>query len=237
MDLSRIDLIPKCNNKSLLNESFLESLIPELGTNDEIIHEQPSIVTSMTGGLKIWQYPNQFSKYMVRVLAGFPIKTYLEIGCRWGGTFVLTMEYLSRVQKDQDITGVAVDIIDSPVLEYCKQNAGASFMKCDSSSPEFKNYLTDKQFDLVLIDGDHSYTGVVADFQLIRDKAGIVVFHDIFSSVCPGVVQCWQEVKQMTDIYDFHEFVDQYDEVVRATGCTYLGIGVAVKRTPYTGKA
>jgi len=46
-------------------------------------------------GLHYWQYPNQFSKYLVR-LSQFKVESYLEIGVRHGGTFVITVEYLSR---------------------------------------------------------------------------------------------------------------------------------------------
>lgn len=233
MDLSRIDLIARASDEDLRDERFLEeTLIPGLGFNDENLNEQPSVVKNNAGGLKIWQYPNQFAKYMNGVLARYPIESYLEIGCRWGGTFVLTMEYLARIQKKRDIVGVAVDVIDSPVSEYCLRRPETSFVRCDSSSAEFERYMADKHFDLVLIDGDHSYEGVVADFHRVRDKANILVFHDVLNSVCPGVVRCWQEVKQM-NLYHTYDFVDQYDEVA-AGGYTYLGIGVAVRKTVST---
>jgi hypothetical protein len=224
MDLSRIDLITRDTD-----EDVLETLIPKLGFNDENVHEQPRMVLDNTGGLKIWQYPNQFSKYMARILAAYPITRYLEIGCRWGGTFVLTMEYLKRVGNEgAEVEGVAVDIIDSPVQEYCAEYPNARFVKCDSSSPEFEKFLETERFDLVLIDGDHSYEGVKGDFNRVRDKARSLVFHDIRSTACPGVVQCWNEVKETyANDYEFHEFVEQYDEIT-TTGNTYLGIGVAV---------
>ena len=43
---------------------YLEKLIIKLGFNTEILREQPQIVKDNGGGLLIWQYPNQFSKYL-----------------------------------------------------------------------------------------------------------------------------------------------------------------------------
>ena len=41
-----------------------QKLIPKLGLNKEVLIEQPEIVKENGGGLLIWQYPNQFSKYL-----------------------------------------------------------------------------------------------------------------------------------------------------------------------------
>ena len=85
-------------------------------------------------------------------------------------------------------------------------------------------------FDLVLIDGDHSYVGVKNDYEYTKNKAKIFVFHDIVNNAAEGVVKFWNELKKNKEDYDFFEFKDQYDEVVRKTGNTFLGIGVAIKR-------
>lgn len=239
MDLSRVRYIAEATDEQLRDESWLEKLVVKLGFNDELLHEQPAIVKGNTGGLKIWQYPNQFSKYMNRILAKYPITSYLEIGCRWGGTFVLTMEYLKKVQAQAQaqgqagICGVAVDIETSTVQEYCDMYPSqASFLKMNSLSQEFKDYMSDKRFDLVFIDGDHSYEAVIADFETTKDHGSIFVFHDISSpAVCPGVGKAWHEIKaSYADDFDFYEFTDQYEDVMQSTGTTYLGMGVAVKK-------
>ena len=46
-----------------------------------------------------------------------------------------------------------------------------------------------------------------------------MVFHDIFSSVCPGVVNFWNEIKTN---YTHFEFTEQYDSV----NGNFLGIGL-----------
>lgn len=228
MDLNRIDLIKQSGLTELRDNVYVEDLIVRLGFNTEILHEQPEIVKKNGGGLLIWQYPNQFSKYLC-LLQQFPIASYIEIGCRWGGTFVLTTEYLKRFNTVTK--SVAVDLIDSPVLEYCERQPETQFLKMNSQHDDFKNYIQHNTFDVIFIDGDHTYNGVKSDYELSKHAGNIYVFHDIVNAACHGVVQFWNELKTNEAFkYDFFEFTEQYDDVWQQTGQKYLGIGVAVKK-------
>ena len=138
MDLSRILLIQESPKEKLNDPTFLEELIVSLGFNTEILHEQPEIVRQNGGGLLIWQYPNQFSKYLC-LLQRFNITSYMEIGCRWGGTYILTTEFLKRFQPLEK--SIAIDVINSPVITYCMQNKETQFLKMNSQSNEFKEFI------------------------------------------------------------------------------------------------
>jgi cephalosporin hydroxylase len=228
MDLSRINFIKDSNLEELQDNNYLENLIIKLGFNYEMLNEQPLIIKENIGGLLIWQYPNQFSKYLI-LLSKLNISSYIEIGCRWGGTFVLTNEYLKKFNIINK--SIAIDIIDSPVLYYCISNNNTQFIKINSQSLEFANYIKNNYFDLIFIDGDHSYNGVKNDYEISKNSGKIFVFHDIISYVCPGVVQFWNELKNNeNDTYHFFEFIEQYEDVWNNTRQKFLGIGVAIKK-------
>jgi cephalosporin hydroxylase len=227
MDLSRINLIKESNIDNLKNNIYLEELIIKLGFNNENLIEQPFFVQQNSGGLFIWQYSNQFSKYLC-LLNNYNISSYIEIGCRWGGTFILTNEYLKKFNTMNK--SVAIDIIDSPVINYCLLNNETQFIKINSREEIFKIYIKNNYFDLIFIDGDHSYEGVKNDYEISKNSGKIYVFHDIVSNACPGVVQFWNELKiNEENNYDFFEFTEQYSDVWKRTKKTFLGI-VAIKK-------
>jgi hypothetical protein len=60
----------------------------------------------------------------------------------------------------------------------------------DTGKPEFSDWLKDRYFDVILVDGDHSFEGCLWDFiQCIKclKKDGWIILHDITSDACPGV--------------------------------------------------
>ena len=232
IDLSLVSLIREKDLDYLSNPKLVESeLLLELGLNNEALHEFPEELKNFCGkGLLHWQYPKQFSMYLTQ-LSKLKIESYLEIGVRHGGTFVITIEYLEKFHLLKNAVGIDIDYCPS-LIEYKKINPKINFMKIDSQSSRFKKFITDHTgFDLVLIDGDHKETACRNDFETVRDKGNIIVFHDITSDVCSGVGRVWNQVKATyPDEYQFFEFIDQYESVSERTGQVFLGIGMAIKK-------
>lgn len=198
-------------------------LLREFGFNDENREELPDEMLDCAGfGLRIWQYPNQFGPYMAWLCSeALTIRSYLEIGTRHGGTFITHVETLRRLNPGFD-RAVAVDLIDRPAIlgpyEYRQQN---------SQTAGFVDWVSGQMFDLVFIDGDHSYWGVRRDAESTFGRSNIQVFHDITSDICPGVGTYWREYKQQNaSTHDFLEFTDQYESV----NGSFLGIGVARRK-------
>ena len=227
-----MDLISSMNSDDLISYRSLQNCLFKAGLNDENIGEQPPELKEYFGTgheLRIWQYPNQFIPYLL-FLEKYKDKivSYLEIGSRHGGTFIFTNEYLNTIKKQQ-IKSVACDLISitTNIEKYQELNSNVTYLETSSQSDNFKNFIRDNHFSLILIDGDHLYEGVKNDAELCLDHGDIIVFHDITSVVCPGTSTYWIEFKnQYRDMFNFYEFTEQYSSV----GSNFLGIGCAVKK-------
>lgn len=197
--------------------NVLETILPTFGMNGENSKELPSELSEhFNQGIRFWQYPNQLAPYL-RQISKYRIKSYLEIGCRWGGTFIITREMLANVNGE--VKGYVCDIMQqSNILdEYQKYN---SFKYIQTGSQNLNRELINQNVDLILIDGDHSYEGLKRDFETCKQfNPKYVSFHDIHSDACPDVVKFWNEIKHN---YKHYEFINQYDSVEG----NFLGIGL-----------
>jgi hypothetical protein len=225
IDLERVTLIRDQDSHYLSNSAKVELLMLSLGFNDEGLEEFPESLHPYCGqGLRIWQYPVQFSKYLV-ALSKLNITSYLELGVRHGGTFVTTVEYLQKFNPIKYAVGV--DIIPCPsLLEYKQINPYAEFAQINTQSNDFKQMLDCyEKFDLVLIDSFHEDVQCRNEFLSVRNQANIIAFHDIANVNYPGVKKVWDEVKSLGE-YNCSEYTEQYEEIEHS----YMGIGVAVRK-------
>ena len=219
--MSIIQIIKKIQNNQDTSISGYHNLILELGLNNEYLHEQPQELSEYFGkGLKLWQYPDQLATF-ANYISNIKVSSYLEIGCRYGGTFIFISEILKK--NNQNINLYACDIIKmSPFLKQYIQIQPFEYLQTESSkldlveSPEF-----------VFIDGEHAYDFVKSDFNLFSDKkeTKYFMFHDIDSKSCPGTVQFWKEIQNDTR-FNTIEFCDQYGSV----NGHFLGIGLAIRK-------
>lgn len=212
------------NNKDFSIES-IHDIILSLGLNDEILHEQPIELSPYFGkGLKMWQYPNQLAKF-AQYIHDLNISSYLEIGCRHGGTFIFNSEILSINNSNIKLYACDIIPISDMLTEYLKIK-NFHYIHESSSSSSFKNFCITNPIEFVFIDGDHSYHGVKNDFEIFANlkETKYLVFHDISSDACPGVKRLWSEIKNDSR-FNTLEFCDQYDSV----NGQYLGIGIAIR--------
>jgi cephalosporin hydroxylase len=228
IDLNRLSLIHQADLESLKKTSNLNDLLPRLGLNDEGLEEFPVSLHEYCGnGLLIWQYPVQFGPYL-SFLAQLKVQSYLELGIRHGGSYVVTVEFLERFNP---LTfSIGVDIIPcASMQDYQAMNTRSSFICINSQSPEFLELLASvAPIDLVFIDSHHEESQCRREFAVLSQFSQMIAFHDVSNIGCPGIQTVWREIKQMPD-WTCHEFIDQYPGLG-----PFMGIGLAIKNTRLT---
>ena len=224
LDLSRVALIRGAEPAALRQPGALEALLLDLGLNDEGMNELPVHLHPYCGpGLRVWQYPIQFAPYL-RYLSRLQVRSYLEIGIRHGGSYIVTVEVLNQFSTLDRAVGV--DIIPCPSMDaYASLNSRSEFACLNTQSPEFEALLDRlAPVDLVFIDSHHEEEQCRREFQAVRRVARMVALHDIANDDCPGVRTVWTEIKALGE-YDCLEFVDQYGGLG-----PFMGIGLAVRK-------
>jgi hypothetical protein len=214
----------------ICDESFIEKFIIEkAGLNNEHLHEQPPELAPHYGtGLYLWQNPKQFSKYIVWLLKNTKnCESYLEIGCRWGGTFIVICEVLRRANPHFRLA-IAADLIEpTPFIERYREIANKEglqikYFQGSSTSEDFSKLINKEKPDVSFIDGDHSFLGALKDHLLVRNFSQVIIHHDIYSDSCPETTSLWSTLKTLEVCRKDAEFIEQYDSV----NGKFLGIGI-----------
>jgi hypothetical protein len=224
IDLGCVERIKSVPPAVLLEPNAIESLMLDLGLNGEGRDELPDHLHSACGrGLRIWQYPIQFAPYL-RWLARLRVRSYLEIGIRHGGSYVLTVEVLNRFCHLD--WAVAVDVIACPSMDaYTQLNPRSRFVQVNSQSLIFAQLCAQlAPIDLVFIDSHHEEQYCRREVEAVLPFAAAIALHDVANIACPGVAKVWREIRACSE-YDCIEFIDQYDGLG-----PFMGIGLAVRK-------
>jgi predicted O-methyltransferase YrrM len=170
---------------------------------------------------------------------GFQPHNILEIGHR-GSTFHI-LSQLSTGKK------VAVDYVDNGLSirdHYMMYGQDFRLFIGDSQEEETRDKVKEfcPQYDLIFIDGDHSYEGVKRDFDLYKtllSPRGHIIFHDIdpenvFKDEFPApnatygagqVFKFWQDLEEGTKT---NLIATKSSGKIKAFGCSehFGGIGI-----------
>ncbi len=133
-------------------------------------------------------------------LTGRKPKRALEIGSFEGASAIWLLDFFSGLKITcvdtfspgfDDVTGEYEQRFDRNVLEY-----GNRVIKLKGKSTDvLKSFSSRSKYDLIYIDGDHTYEGVKADIELAYPllKAGGVMIFDDYNNTDFGVRQAVDE--------------------------------------------
>lgn len=145
----------------------------------------------------------------------------LEIGCYDGGSTASLAHFADTL--------ITIDINNPPrfdpkrIKDFCK-----NYMYIGNDSHDLSNldHIRTFKFDLIFIDGDHTYEGVKRDYEIYSALCkvnGIIAFHDIIDSESHRQQNCfvgkfWDEVKQG----------QRFQEKITTT--SWAGIGILINK-------
>jgi predicted O-methyltransferase YrrM len=118
---------------------------------------------------------------------------YLEIGSYLGSSACLVQqnEFTNSITCIEAREDFAKEI-NTNLTNLNKHNIDFTIHNHRSTDAIIIDKLTDKSFDLLFIDGDHSHDGVLSDFNIYKDlvkPGGYIVFDDYLDSkYSPGVM-------------------------------------------------
>lgn len=131
---------------------------------------------------------------------------YVEIGCYAGGSACLMLQRPNTNVTSIDLGNpILPDVVYSNVKKLNKFNNEYSYIQGNSSDETVISQIN-KDIDILFIDGDHSYSGVINDFNNFSKHVktgGYIVFddyHDLVSS--PGVYPAVNDIIKSLSNYE-----------------------------------
>lgn len=118
------------------------------------------------------------------LVLAFDVRTVLEIGSGYG---FITQVLAKALAANSGMQGLLISCDIFPSSCDCAREAGSHetglhiVVKDDSTTCDWSLYLGDRRFDLVFIDGDHSYEGVAKDIRnadKFLKEGGLMMAHD-----------------------------------------------------------
>jgi len=188
--------------ESRMSVGELDELINNLGAiRPEYFHHK------YEGGLCLQQVPGELSAASARLLDRFSGQDirYLEVGVGSCGTLI----YFAHLFQKHGIGFIpfAVDNFaytsflanQRTRVHWCEKNLGLQFLDGDSTQQNVRTWMGERRFDLILVDGDHSFEGCLIDFLTCLphlERNGVFLFHDVRSQLCPGVGKVYDFAKR-----------------------------------------
>ena len=139
--------------------------------------------------------PESQSIFLAKLASTIAAQNILELGTSFGLTSAIIALYnpnagIITIEGNQEIYQKSSDFFSLANLHNIHSINGLFDSEIKKIDPEIK-------FDLVFIDGNHTYQASIVYFELLKERltdTGILVFDDIYWS--KGMQNAWKEIKK-----------------------------------------
>lgn len=221
-----LDEIRRAPLESLREADFVADIIRQTGLQEMLIaHAEQTYseeIAWMNTGPGLFQMPMQLARALVW-LSDRSIRSYAEVGVYYGWTFAFVTAYLNRFGSLERI--LAIDTENRfEAFGYLRELYPVEFHCGTSAQHDGQN------FDLVFIDGDHSYGAAQTDWLRLGRHARFCMFHDINDALAEqftrvdSVTKLWDELRARSE----YSPIEILDHPINAR---VMGIGLLCIKT------
>ena len=125
-----------------------------------------------------WNSENECGAFLASLIKMSKYMTVLEIGVFEGET---TQHLIKALPKGGQFVGIDINDYRTEVTKAVMSTGGKSIDFLLGNSIDELNKLPHNHFDLIFVDGDHSYDHVLSEFYLVEklvSNGGVIVYHD-----------------------------------------------------------
>jgi predicted O-methyltransferase YrrM len=125
-----------------------------------------------------WNSEDECGAFMASIIKMSKYMTVLEIGVFEGET---TQHLIKALPKGGQYVGIDINDYRTAATKLYMAEGGKSIDFILGNSLEELNNLPKNHFDLIFVDGDHSFEHVIQEFKLVEKlvaRGGVIVYHD-----------------------------------------------------------
>jgi predicted O-methyltransferase YrrM len=182
------DVLNKIRKQLLNNHQTIE--VVDLGAGSKKMNNTRKIADIA----KYSVVNKNYGELLFRLINHFKPKSVLELGTSLG----LSALYMAQAAPKANIISIEGCPNTSAFAKTVMADVGIKNVEVLNSSFDnaFETILQNKKFDVVYIDGNHTYTATIKYFnELLKytDENSILIFDDIYWT--PDMTKAWEEIK------------------------------------------
>ena len=187
------DTLSKLRKQLLLNQQYIE--VMDLGAGSKKMSHNRKIADIAKYSLVTKKY----GELLFRLINYFKPETILELGTSLG----LSSLYMAHAAPKAHIITIEGCPNTHAFAKQIITNSGIKNIDTINTSFDtaFETILPDKKFDVVFIDGNHTYEATIEYFhELLKHthEDSLLIFDDIYWT--PGMTKAWEEIKAHTAV-------------------------------------